>query len=716
MEDKTFLHEKERLKYIIDYIDRSLFSQKPDEENFRNYIIEERRRIWNDYSQDPDSADLMQANQTLEMDTERYFRMKDKLYFLQQTRNSPYFARIDFREEGYEDAEPFYIGALSLIDNRTYEILICDWRADIASLYYEGTLGPTAYRCQEGTISGEITLRRQIKIDGGELLYVFDNGINITDPILMEELGKSSDAKLKTVINTIQKEQNRVIRDLTADLLLVQGSAGSGKTSVALHRIAYLLYHLRNSLNPQDVIIFSPSEVFSAYIAEVLPDLGEENAIRTDFYHFLSDASTELRIADRSEQIEALLRSNDPFLREMISEKGSKTFAEALQNYNNNRYTTIVINDDITCFGQVLASAEELRTWFFEDYVDYLPEQRTGKIITRVTDTAEDLKENICRVFLDEASRHGILSFTDEEKAEQCAEMWTSCMAEIEAKVRSILMLDPHRLYLDFLKLNYPEYHAYSADLFSAGIVPYEDLFCVSWLKFLAGTLTPLRTVRHVIVDEAQEYPQMIYMLLSGLFPTARFTVLGDVAQQVDKKIPSVSAVAECFPGKKSVTSLVLDKSYRSTREINDFAARFRSKTGTEEVRLMDRHGTEPTVSPLTDAVLQIKEILEGYRSRGRNTNMILCRTQEECDRLYRQLMHEIPVIRMRSFDTFTKETTVILPIYLSKGLEADGVIVVGKTSEWVSEEDKNLMYVAATRAQHELTILYDGEKGPLLS
>ncbi len=714
MENEIFNYEKDRLKYITDYIDRTLFSETPNEESFRQYIIEERRRIWNDYSQDTDSIDLMQANQTLEMDTERYFRMKDKLYFLQQTRNSPYFARIDFREDGCDEAESFYIGALSLIDNKTYAILICDWRADIASLYYDATLGPAEYKCEEGIIRGDISLRRQIKIDKGELQYVFDNGINITDPILMEELGKTSDAKLKTVINTIQREQNQVIRDLSADLLLVQGSAGSGKTSVALHRIAFLLYRFRKSLTSQDVVVFSPSEVFSAYIAEVLPDLGEENAVRTDFYHFFADLESDTHYADRAEQIEALLKSDDPFLREMIFTKGSKSFAKALKEYYNECYNAFRCTVNITCSGQILATAEELNGWFFEDYASYAPEQRVGKIITRVLDTAEDLKEPICHTFLDEASQHGVLAFTDEEKTEQCEEMWNSCMAEIKSKVRSALLISPRKIYLSFLKEQYPAFYDYSAELFSQNIVPYEDLFCLSWLNFLVGAISPMRNVKQVVVDEAQEYPEIVYLLLAGIFPAARFTVLGDIAQQVDSKIPSIASLADCFPEKKSVASFVLNKSYRSTHEINAFANRFRERD--EEMRMVDRHGAVPRIEKITDEVSQIKQTIEQYRAAGHRTNMILCRTQEECDLLYRKLMHEMPVIRMRSFDTFTPETTVILPIYLSKGLEADGVVIVGDTAEWKTKEDRNLMYVAATRALHELTVLYRVEPGPLLS
>jgi DNA helicase-2/ATP-dependent DNA helicase PcrA len=277
------------------------------------------------------------------------------------------------------------------------------------------------------------------------------------------------------------------------------------------------------------------------------------------------------------------------------------------------------------------------------------------------------------------------------------------------------LLIDPYTLYLDFLKDANPDYYAYSAELFEKKIIPYEDLFCISWLRFLSGAIAPMRTAKHVIVDEAQEYPEIVYMLLSGLFPSAKFTVLGDIAQQVDKKIPSIASIKECFDGKKTVAEFVLDKSYRSTHEINAFAGRFRNHRE-EEIRVVDRHGPEPVIEKLTDPIAQIKSILESYRSRGRNTNMILCRTQEECDRLYKLLMHEIPVIRMRSFDTFSKETNVILPIYLSKGLEADGVILVGKTEEWNTPEDRNLMYVAATRALHELTVLYDGEKGNILS
>ncbi len=707
MENKNYEQEKQRLDYVLDYIDRTLFSESPNEANLRQYIIEERRRIWDDYSINPDNVELMQANQTLERDTEQYFRIKDKLHFLQQMRSSPYFARIDFKEDGYDDVESFYIGSLSLIDNRTYDVLICDWRADIASLFYDATIGPAQYKCQQGVIKGEISLRRQIKIEDSELKYVFDNGINITDPILMAELGRSSDAKLKTVINTIQREQNQVIRDLNADLLLVQGSAGSGKTSVALHRIAFLLYRFRESMSSQDIIIFSPSEVFSAYIAEVLPELGEENAVRSDFYHFFADMESEIHYADRSEQIEALLKSNDPFLRKMIAEKGSKQFAEKLAEYYRKRTESFRVTENITCFDEILATADEINGWFFEDYANYSPAQRVGKIITRLQDTAEDLKESICHTFLDEATQHGIIAYTDEEKAEQCMAMWDSCMSEISCKTTELLLLSEMRVYLDFLKEHYPDYYHYSKDLFEQKIVPYEDLFCLSWLKYLAGKITAMRTVKQVVVDEAQEYPEIVYLLLAEIFPAARFTILGDIAQQVDEKISSVQSIEACFPEKKTVVSFVLNKSYRSTHEINEFSSKFRR--GDEDLRIMDRHGSEPQILSFSDPVTQIKEVLAGYRARGHKTNMILCRTQKECDDLYRRLIHEIPVIRMRSFDTLTPETTVILPIYLSKGLEADGVIIAGVSDEWNTEEDRNLMYVAATRALHELTIFTDG-------
>ncbi len=714
MENKDYKQEKQRLDYVLDYIDNSLFSESPNEANLRQYIIEERKRIWDDYSNNPDNVELMQANQTLEMDTERYFRIKDKLHFLEQMRSSPYFARIDFREEGESDPESFYIGSLSLIDSRTYEVLICDWRADIASLFYDATIGPAQYKCQAGVIQGDISLRRQIKIEDAELKYVFDNGINITDPVLMEELGRSGDAKLKTVINTIQREQNQVIRDLNAEVLLVQGSAGSGKTSVALHRIAFLLYRLRDSLTSQNIIIFSPSEVFSAYIADVLPELGEENAVRSDFYHFFADLESPIHYCDRSEQIEVLLKSKDPFLRKMIREKGSKQFAESLAEYYRLRMNTFQIQEDITCFDEVLATAEEIKGWFFEDYSGYSPAQRAGKIITRLQDRAEDRKEEICHAFLDEATQHGIIAYTDEEKAEQCREMWDSCMAEVADKATKLLLLPENGVYLDFLKEFHSDFYDYSEKLFRQGIVPYEDLLCLSWLKFLSGTIAPMRAVKQVVVDEAQEYPELIYLLIAGIFPSARFTILGDIAQQVDCKIPSISSIASCFPEKKSISNFILNKSYRSTHEINEFANRFRN--GDSDVRMMERHGNEPKILPFTDSVSQIKETVAGYRARGHRTNMILCRTQQECDELYQKLLHEIPIVRMRSFDSFTPGTTAILPIYLSKGLEADGVIIAGVSEDWSTEEDRNLLYVAATRALHELTVFTKGSQVELLN
>lgn len=713
MQKEIFEAEKQRLDYVTEYIDRTLFSELPNEVNLRQYIIDERRRIWNDYSLNADNVDLMQANQTLEMDTERYFRIKDKLYFLEKMKNSPYFARINFKEAGKTEPESFYIGSLSLIDSRTYEILVCDWRADIASLFYDATVGPAEYTCQEGTVSGEITLRRQIKIEDGQLKYVFDNGINITDPILMEELGKSSDAKLKTVINTIQREQNQVIRDQNSDLLIVQGSAGSGKTSVALHRIAFLLYRFRKSLTPQDIIIFSPSEVFSAYIAEVLPELGEENAVRTDLYHFFVNTESTVHYADRSEQIEAILKSNDEFLREMISQKGSKEFAKKLQSYFEKTYKAFRIEKEISCLDHVFASPEDLNRWFFEDYATYPPFQRVGKIITRLSDAAEEKKDHILQDFLDEASQHGIISYTEEEKQQQCDALWQSCMAELSDHIKMTLLIPETEIYLGFLKEYYPQYYSYSKTLFSQEIVPYEDMFCLSWLRFLSGEISPMHTVRQVVVDEAQEYPEIVYLLLSGIFPRAKFTILGDVAQQVDHKYTSIETIQACFSDKKTKSTFLLNKSYRSTHEINAFADKFRR--GEAEIRMVDRHGPEPRIHPFTDPVEQIEQTIHGYHAKGHKTNMILCRTQAECDVLYRKLMHVIPVIRMRSFDAYTPGTTVILPVYLSKGLEADGVIVAGVSEEWNTNEDRNLMYVAATRALHELTVFFQGDRPSFL-
>lgn len=705
--------ERLHLNYVLDYIDNTLCSQTPNEANLRQYIMDERRRIWDDYSRRPDNIELMQANQTLDLDTERYFHIRDKLYLLQKTRKSPYFARIDFRENGQE-AEPFYIGTCSLIDHRNYQVLICDWRADISSLYYDAALGPAEYQTEEGTVKGEITLRRQIHIEDSEIKYAFDSGINITDPVLMEALGRSGDAKLKTIVDTIQKEQNQVIRNLDADLLLVQGSAGSGKTSVALHRLAFLLYKYRKTLTSSDTVIFSPSEIFSAYIAEVLPELGEESSVRTDFYHFLSGQDDIKQYSGRSEQIEALLKSDSDYLRRMISEKGSASFAEKLKNYSEYRYSAHLVTEDLVGFSdQLLATKEELKQWFFSDYAAYPPRVRAEKIATRAADTAEERKEEICRKFLEESTLHGIVSLSDEERAVQCDEMWQSSLAELRDSVYRLLLIPEEDLYLDFLKEYNTSFYDYSRDLFADGVIPYEDLFCLSLLRLLSGKIAPMRTVRQVVVDEAQEHPPIAFLLLSDLFPNARFTILGDMAQRVNETIPSVAAIADYFPRKKNAVSVSLNKSYRSTHEIYEFAARFRQN---EDVRLMDRHGPKPEFLPIQNPpVEQIRLLLEGFASRGHRTNMILCRTQRECDELYQVLKPHLPVLKLRSFDTFAAGTTVILPIYLSKGLEADGIILYGVSAEWNTEEDRGLLYVAATRAQHELAVLYREDGKSLL-
>ena len=291
-EKKQFeAEEREHLAFVENYIKEKLSETGTDLSSLRDYIYEQRRRTWEDFaraSEHPEQnlQELTQMAMTEQRDVGRYERLEKMQETLVRLADNPYFARLDIEEDGETDR--IYVGRRSLIDEESSDILVCDWRSDIASVFYDSGLGKTSYNCPAGRVECNLKLKRQFVIRDGALQYMFDSDIAVEDDVLMHELGKDSDLKMKTVVSTIQCEQNEIIRNTSSDVCLVQGVAGSGKTSIALHRLAYLLYRYRDSLAAGNIIIFSPNRVFDAYIADVLPELGEDRVTQTSFHDLFS--------------------------------------------------------------------------------------------------------------------------------------------------------------------------------------------------------------------------------------------------------------------------------------------------------------------------------------------------------------------------------------------------------------------------------------------
>ena len=709
-ENKDFLKEKRYLNKVIKRIKQLTKEYETSSAELGRYIRDERSRMWEDFKRAELSAeqmmDLTQITMTEETDVNMYYDFIFRIENLKKMVTSPYFARLDFKEEGYSDKETIYIGYLSLLDGS--DVLICDWRADICSMYYDSPLGKTFYVSQEGKINVDLLLRRQFKIIDGKMEYMFDSDIAIEDNILKEELGKTADLKLKTIITTIQKEQNAIIRDISADLLLVQGVAGSGKTSVALHRLAYLLYKYRKTVTSENIVIFSPNEVFSSYISDVLPTLGEKKVVETDFHSYLKHFLYEKSFGDIVEQNESLM--NDPDRMDTIKLKGSEDFALFLKNYFIKNSGKIEYKD-ISVAGRTVMKAEELEYEFTELYKNYTTEVRLNKIANKLIDHVENdnnIKKTILASFEREFKLKALQNaneYTDDELDLEKKQYWMEAVRRLEMELREKLSINAYQMYLDALKeYNFNEFIK-TAENYEKGKLLFEDMLCIAYLKLLSGQIPVQSKIGYVVVDEAQDYPPILFMILSLLCRNAKFTILGDINQTMTQHLDSIKDIEHLLEDSvKTKKVFDLNKSYRSTVEINNFLNNFKQTDG--HVEFLDRHGDEPHIRKSENLAKDIADEIESLKNNGFNSNAIICRDMAHVEMLYEELQPLIPkLVKVDKDTTVRGGQNVLIPIYLTKGLEFDGVIIPDINMFEGHPDEKGLQYVACSRALHKLTV-----------
>jgi len=708
-ENKNFLKEKRYLNKVIKRIKQLTKEYETSSAELGRYIREERSRMWEDFKRaelSPEQLiDLTQITMTEETDVNMYYDFIFRIENLKKMVASPYFARLDFKEEGYSDEETIYIGYLSLLDGS--DVLICDWRADICSMYYDSPLGKTSYTSQEGKINVELLLRRQFKIVDSKMEYMFDSDIAIEDNILKEELGKTANLKLKTIITTIQKEQNAIIRDISADLLLVQGVAGSGKTSIALHRLAYLLYKYRKNITSENIVIFSPNEVFSSYIADVLPDLGEKRVLETDFHSYFKAFLFEVKFEDIVEQNESLM--NNPQRMKSIKIKGSEEFAAFLKNYFIKNSDKIDFKD-IAVAGRTVMKASELEYEFTELYKNYTTEVRLNKIANKLIDHVEN-DNNIKKIILASFEREFKLKalqnaneYSDEELDLEKKQYWMEAIRRLELELREKLSINAYQMYLDALKEYDDNEYIKTVQNYEKGKLLFEDMLCITYLKVLSGQIPVQNKIGYIVVDEAQDYPPILFMILSLLCKNAKFTILGDINQAMTQHLNSIKDIEHIFETTKTKKVFDLNKSYRSTIEINQFLNKF--KQTDIDVEFLDRHGDEPVIKKSFDLTKDIVSEIENLKNNGFNSNAIICRDMAHVEILYQELQPLIPkLVKVDKDTTVRSGQNVLIPIYLTKGLEFDGVIIPDINMFEGHPDEKGLQYVACSRALHRLTV-----------
>lgn len=730
IEELNYLEEIiDLLKYKLDIETEKLADQKVD-------LIAARREMWENTthsSSDFDKlSDLNQYLSALQSQTFSYTELEKRIAKYEKMIDTPYFSRIDFTEEGYDDTEKIYIGLFNLMDENTHEIKIYDWRAPISSLYYRAELGHVEYKAPSGIIKGIVSLKRQYKINKGKLEYFFDSNVNIVDEMLMEALSQNMTSKMKTIVETIQKQQDLIIRDLDNDLLVVHGVAGSGKSSVALHRIAFLLYQgLNQKLSANNVIVISPNTLFSKYISNVLPELGEDNISEYTFENiFVKMFDNKLSVKTKSENFENIICAENEakriFLRSYDEFKGSKVFLTIIDRFIKYFERKLMQFEDVYFDGEVIETRELLRAFMLSGKLDMPPAKKLKIIESRIMDKVHDRK-NIRRSKIEKAVNKSknhefeIKAFTRVLAAKE-----TSAFLNNIHKFTEFSSYDLYKKLFSnkevFKKLakglllpnNIDEIIDYTNEsIMDPYNIPYSDGIAMMYLKVKAEGTDSLSSIKQVIVDEAQDYYPMHYYLLKNLFREARFTIVGDVNQAVEKKsdISFYDEIISIFDFEKS-NKIFLNKSYRSSYEISKFCEKLLDHNLKTEY--FKRNEEEPEVICMKESKSideKIIEDIEKFKAQEYNSIAVICKNRNEAVNLFFRLKGKTDVKLVDYLGEQNITGVIIVPVYLAKGLEFDAVMVYGADDKnYNTLFDKKLLYVACTRALHRLSLYYAGK------
>lgn len=717
------------LKYKLDIETSNLEEQKID-------LIAARKEMWENTthsSADFDKlSDLNQYLSALQAQTFTYTELAKRISKYEKMLDSPYFARIDFTEQGYDDTDKIYIGLFNLMDEETHDIKVYDWRAPISSVYYRNELGPVEYKAPAGIIKGTITLKRQYKITKGEMEYFFDSNINILDEMLMEALSQNMTSKMKTIVETIQKQQDLIIRDLENDLLVVQGVAGSGKSSVALHRIAFLMYQgLNYKLSANNIIVISPNPLFSKYISNVLPELGEDNINEFTFENiFFKLYESRLSVKTKSENFENIIcaatEEERNFLRSYNEFKGSKTFKEILDRFVYYFEHKMIKFEDVYFNGEFLETKQLLKSFLLSGKLN-MPTAKKLKIMeNRIIEKLHERKLSR-RSKIEKAvvklNQHEFesKSFTRMLAAKETASFINNLhnFTEFDCFELYKTLFENRKIFNAVSKgLILPEniekiINYTNQSLQDRYNIPYADGMGLVYLKIKAEGCDLFRDIKQVVVDEAQDYYPLHYHILKNLYRDARFTVVGDVNQSVEKKsdVSIYDDIIEIFGFEKN-NKVFLNKSYRSSYEISKFSSKLLEEgTYTE---YFNRNEEEPEIiqCKTTDELDNklIKDI-ENYKSQGLNTVAIICKNRKTAADLYFRIAGRTKVKLVDYLEEQSITGTIIVPVYLAKGLEFDAVMVYGTDNKtYNTDYDKKLLYIACTRALHRLSLYYTGK------
>ncbi|MCG7409940.1 UvrD-helicase domain-containing protein [Paenibacillus sp. ACRRX] len=769
-DNQEWLNEQERVNRIVAEIHDRIEVLGHQVSDVRTDIVDIRKTFWDDVTvnfEDGDEAAETAASikQQAELMSERersHRHAQKQMKTLARLEQSPYFGRIDFKETGEPGADKVYLGIASLLDKSGMEFLIYDWRAPVSSLYYDYPPGPAKYETPGGAIDGEMQLKRQFIIRNGRISSMFDTGVTIGDELLKEVLGKQADSQMKSIVATIQSEQNRIIRNEHSRLLVVQGAAGSGKTSAALQRVAYLLYRYRQTLSAEQIVLFSPNPMFNHYVSTVLPELGEENMQQVTYQEFLDHRlSPFFAVEDPIDLLEYEHSARDDAAYGVrmaaVSYKSSVSFMETIERYveylgrEGMIFKSIYFHDDVIVSAERLCElfysysqaisipnrVDMLKDWILKQLKAYSRTQTQKPWVEEQMELLE--KEDYLWAHQELRRRRGSTpeedTFDDFDREQElmAIKIVQDALKPLRNMVKKLMFIDLQGIYMQLfentriaasLQSKLPNEWAgitrMTTERLYAGILLYEDTTPYLDLQGRIEGVHVNTSIRHVFIDEGQDYSPYQYFFVKRMFPRSRMTVLGDLNQAIFTHAGSGSglqAIKEHYDDGETET-FVLTQSYRSTRQIVEFTRQLIK--GGEVIQPFNRNGVKPTLMKVPDEAALIKNIaqrIQSLQAEGYQSIAVICKTAAESERAHAALK-DLVQLRLIGKNTASFERgTLVIPSYLAKGVEFDAVLVYNTSAEHYAQEgERKLFYTACTRAMHELYMYYTGERSPFIN
>ena len=750
-----WLEEKHHLEHSLDLIDYKKNELLLKEKGFKENAVALKKTFWNDVRVNLDTAEdvdetffaIKQQVELLsdsELAQQRAIRNVKVYERLQQ---SPYFARIDFLQNGHQDPLKIYIGVATLLDEQDENIVIYDWRAPISSMYYDYTPGEASYNTTTEEISGEMLLKRQFIIKNGQLQSMFNTGLTIGDDLLLDILAQNANEHIRSIVATIQAEQNKIIRHVHSRYLIVEGVAGSGKTAVALQRVAYLLYRYRNEMTADQILLITPNQLFNQYIHTVLPDLGEDNMQQLTFIEYAEKRlGRQFQLEYPYEQLEDLLtEKNDAHYQtklSTISFKASLAYKLLMDQYVSYLSKKGLLFKNIVFRGERIITAQAITEYFYSfpfsmsipDRLQLVKEwllqqltkfERDERRKEWVEEEAELLdKEDYSKSYKEllYEGRYTENSFDDFDQerrklARQIVKKHFKPLRNSVHQLKFVQILGTYRQLFDLnspihkelqhlMPDNWEDICQQTLPNLAKRLIAYEDAAPFLYLQDkIEGQQTNMM-IRHVLIDEAQDYSPFQLIVLQQLFPKARMTILGDGHQTIHPHTFDNPSLLDPQLYGEQAEKMILTKSYRSTKQIIQLTAKILNDGS--EVEAFNRNGPEPSITIVPNELDLTEQIIQNINNLSTKfeTIAVICKTAAECSAVYEQLSNQVDIQLINHNTKQFKKGILLLPAYMAKGIEFDAVLIYNASAaNYSRENERNYFYTACTRAMHELHI-----------